>query len=437
MKKLMFLLAVFCTLNANAQPYSISFSGTGLSSVKVENLTSGLIVNLSAGDVLLLSTTTNIPEANNKKSSGIKVYPNPMTDKTTLEILPPVAGDAIITVCDMTGKVIIQFKDYLENSKQEFSLSGIKNGLHIINVQGNGYQFTEKLFSNGKSIETAIIARGSNNFQAVSDKKSIKDLKGIQTTVNMVYNAGERLKFTAVSGNNSTVMTDIPAADKTVAFTFTECKDGDNINYSIVVIGTQTWMAENIKTTKYRNGELIGTTTPATLDISGETSPKYQWAYGGNESNVATYGRLYTWVAVTDSRNVCPTGWHLPSDTEWTILENYLIANGFNFDGTITGNKCAKALASASGWTASSTAGDVGNTDYTAKRNATGFTALPGGYRWYSGSFYNSGNYGYWWSATEDGTTNALTRRLYYNTSYSANYSDSRKSGFSSRCLKD
>src|SRR5688500_14669040 len=94
--------------------------------------------------------------------------------------------------------------------------------------------------------------------------------------------------------------------------------------YHTVTIGTQVWMAENLKTTKYRNGDLIGTTIPATLDISSESAPKYQWAYNGEESIVATYGRLYTWYAVTDSRNVCPTGWHVPSDAEWTTLTTYL-----------------------------------------------------------------------------------------------------------------
>ena len=100
--------------------------------------------------------------------------------------------------------------------------------------------------------------------------------------------------------------------------------DIDGNVYNTVTIGTQVWMAENLKTTKYRNGDLIGTTTPATLDISGESYTKYQWAYDGNESNVATYGRLYTWYAVTDTRNVCPTGWHVPTDAEWTTLTTFL-----------------------------------------------------------------------------------------------------------------
>ena len=88
-----------------------------------------------------------------------------------------------------------------------------------------------------------------------------------------------------------------------------------NVYDNTVTIGTQIWMTENLRTTRYSNGDSIGTTT---LDISGESTPKYQWAYDGNESNVATYGRLYTWYAVTDSRNVCPVGWHVPSDAEWT-----------------------------------------------------------------------------------------------------------------------
>jgi len=436
MRKLLFFLSVFCTLQANAQPYSISFSGTDLSTVKVQNLTSGIVVDVPAGDVLLLSTPSGIPDVNNLKSSGLKVYPNPMTDKSTLEILPPVAGDAIISVCDMTGKVIIQFKGYVDNSIQEFSLSGIKNGLQIVNVQGNGYQFSEKLLSNGKSNGIAIIARVSNNNKAVAENKSIMDSQGGQGNVNMAYNTGERLKYTAVSGNNSTVMTDIPTADKTVTFTFTECKDGENINYPVVVIGTQTWMAENLKTTNYRNGVSIGTTSPYNKDISAETDPKYQWAYGGNENNVAIYGRLYTWYAVTDMRNVCPTGWHVPTDDEWTNMENYLIANGYNWDGTTSGNNIGKSLASTTNWNSSLVAGAVGNTDYPAYRNKTGFTALPGGDRGVNGPFYSIGNVGYWWSSKELESTawyhymNSTTKGVNRNNL-------SKKYGFSVRCVKD
>ena len=100
--------------------------------------------------------------------------------------------------------------------------------------------------------------------------------------------------------------------------------DAEGNAYKTISIGTQVWMAENLKTIKYSNGDLIGTTTPTTLNIESESIPEYQWAYDGNESNVVTYGRLYTWYAVTDNRNVCPTGWHVPSDDEWKELEIFL-----------------------------------------------------------------------------------------------------------------
>jgi uncharacterized protein (TIGR02145 family) len=436
MRKLLFFLVMFSTLKANAQPYSINFSGTGLSTVKVQNLTTGLTVDVPSGYYLRLSTPTGIPEAINKKYSGLKVFPNPMTEKSTLEILPPVAGDAIITIYDLTGKVLTQYRGYLENNSSEFSLSGIKNGFHVINVQGNGYQFSEKLLSNGKSNGKAIITRISNNANLIAEKKSIMDSKGSQPSVDMAYNSGERLKFTAISGNNSTVMTDIPSADKIVTFTFTECKDGDNIYYPVVQIGAQLWMAENLKTTKYRNSEIIGTTTPATFDISGETTPKYQWAYDGSESNVATYGRLYTWYVVTDSRNVCPTGWHVPTSSEWSALFNYLKVNGYNYDGTTTDDyKAAKSLAASSGWNSSSTSGAVGNIDYPTKRNATGFSALPGGKRY--DYFAAIGYYSWWWSSSQwDVGTGTYFVIIYENTGiYSGG--DYMRFGHSVRCLKD
>ena len=127
--------------------------------------------------------------------------------------------------------------------------------------------------------------------------------------------------------------------------------DIDGNEYEIVEIGTQWWMAENLKVTRYNNGDLIGTTNPATLDLSEVVyeggKPKYQWAYNGTESNAFIYGRLYTWFAITDPRGVCPTGWHVPTKCRMAgAMQDNLIADGFNYDGTTTGNKIAKAMAS-------------------------------------------------------------------------------------------
>jgi len=144
----------------------------------------------------------------------------------------------------------------------------------------------------------------------------------------------------------------------------------------------------------------------------------------------------YNWYTV-NTGNLCPTGWHVPTDAEWTTMEDYLIANGYNFDGTTTGNKIAKALASTTLWALSTNTGAVGNTDYPAKRNATGFTALPGGFRNPNGSFASHGYLGTWWSATEDDASNAWYRYLDSGTSDLGRNSYPKEYGFSVRCVRD
>ena len=174
--------------------------------------------------------------------------------------------------------------------------------------------------------------------------------------------------------------------------------DIDGNVYNTIRIGSQLWMKENLKTTRYKNSELIGTTDPPTLNLNGTTT-KFQWAYNGDEGNVSTYGRLYTFNAATDSRGICPAGWHVPTDAEWTITENYIISVGYNFDGSISGNKIAKAMASTTNWSTSNDIGTVGNTDYPLQRNRSGFSALPGGIRSFEGPFSQIGTNGAWWSS--------------------------------------
>lgn len=195
--------------------------------------------------------------------------------------------------------------------------------------------------------------------------------------------------------------------------------DIDGNVYKTVKIGRQLWMAENLKVTKYSNGDLIGTTTPASLDISGDSLPKYQWAYAGNDGNVAAYGRLYTWYAVTDTRNICPTGWHVITDAEWTTLSNYFggedIAAG-KLKETGTNNWIgpnAEAI------------------------NSSGFTAIPGGGRGNNGAFGGIGYYGAWWSSNESNTGAAAYWNMYYNTNSVKRTKFHKNSGFSVRCVKN
>jgi len=195
--------------------------------------------------------------------------------------------------------------------------------------------------------------------------------------------------------------------------------DIDGNIYSTVKIGIQVWMIENLKTTKYSNGDLIGTTSPATLLITAENTPKYQWAYSGDESSVATYGRLYTWFTVMDTRGVCPTGWHIANDAEWTTLTTILGGE------SISGDKLKET------GTIHWLSPNSGST------NSSGFTALPGGSRYLDGTFNHIGVDCVWWSATEASTIDGWYRRLDNGNARVGRYADYKWVGLSVRCIKD
>jgi uncharacterized protein (TIGR02145 family) len=194
--------------------------------------------------------------------------------------------------------------------------------------------------------------------------------------------------------------------------------DVDGNIYNTVTIGNQIWMASNLKTTRYCNGEPIGTTTPATLDISNQINPKFQWAYAGDEKNVSTYGRLYTWYAINDSRGVCPVGWHVPSEEERNTLSVFLGDNNLGGKLKETGT---------SHWTSPNT----------GATNESKFFALPGGFRFDSGSFDYIGIAGVFWLAME--FSNSLAWR--WSLAYDADFDDSywvwpKGFGNSVRCIK-
>jgi uncharacterized protein (TIGR02145 family) len=441
-KQLLILICLFYVITANAQDYLINFAGTGSSStvstVKVENLTSGISLVINGNDILhLFSITTGINSIKNDPLSKIKIYPNPMADNSTIQIYPPVAGDANITVFDITGKPVATIQGYLENSRQDFKLSGLKNGFYLISVTGYNYHFSGKLLCNGNSNGAISIEKVNNVIQTVDEKVSKADSKGVQATVDMEYTSGDRLKFTGISGNYSVVKTDIPEYNKTILFNFIDCTDGDANNYPVVEIGTQVWMAENLKTTKFSDGTDIPLVKVSAALIP-LTTPCYAW-YRNDKANKDTRGGLYNWysvdVASNGNKNVCPTGWHVPTYVDWVTMENYLIANGYNYDGSIIGNKIAKSLAATTSWYwGSGGVGIPGNSDFPAYRNKTGFTAIMAGAFYFSE--FEPKPCG-WWSATDLSAQSALyTAISFMQSSLYTEEGSSKEDGHSVRCLQ-
>ena len=183
----------------------------------------------------------------------------------------------------------------------------------------------------------------------------------------------------------------------------------DGYDYRTVAIGDQCWFAENLRSDNYRSGAAI----PGNLTDSQwtATTAGAQAVYKNDPKHLSTYGRLYNWYAVNDARGLCPSGWHVPSDEEWTELTEAL------------GGKAV--------------AGEKMKTSSWKGTNASGFMALPGGYRdFVNGNFNKLGDSGYWWSSSPDESP-AWYRYLYSGSSNVSRYGSNNRDGFSVRCVRD
>jgi uncharacterized protein (TIGR02145 family) len=344
------------------------------------------------------------------------INPTPLwqtpTDLTLLTTLPEEADAG--TVIPLKFKVT--------------DLWGLPQDLIAVYISGDG-EFSKKLMITDMNGEVTVnwtlgSTEGKNELKAIIYKADKSVIKEITHAVNVK------------SGNTGPV-----------AGTFTDTRD--NRTYKTIKIGDQTWMAENLA---YLPSVSLPTMNSATANI--------YYVYGFHDTDVAkakqssnynTYGVLYNWPAAmagaaSSSTNpsyvqgVCPAGWHLPSDAEWTQLENHLADNGYNYDETIGGGrgKIAKSMAATTNWNSNSATGVIGNN--LSHNNRSGFSALPGGLRVGSvfGWFDSIQVYGFWWSSTENSSSSAWRRYLGSNSVGIHRDGDTNKAGgYSVRCVRD
>ena len=210
--------------------------------------------------------------------------------------------------------------------------------------------------------------------------------------------------------------------------------DRDSNVYNTVQVGNQCWMKENLRTTQYADG------TPILQGSDASDADAYWFYPNGNPSNKPTYGLLYNWIALmhgTDGssanpsgvQGICPDGWHVPSDAEWTQLTNYVSSRGQYICNNNT-NFIAKVLAATTGWSSNNTTCSIGNN--LESNNATGFGALPAG-----DHNYGFGMLGRYWSATNSGNNNAYYRYFYYASPGIQRYTNYKSYGYSVRCVRD
>lgn len=258
------------------------------------------------------------------------------------------------------------------------------------------------------------------------------------------YVKGKAYQFYALYNGMHLLLTDDASND--IAYSILIDSRDDTI-YKTVEIGNQVWMAENLK--YLPEGSLTYT--------SSYRDPIYSvYDYNGIDveeakatDNYRTYGVLYNWAAamagsVSSNNNpsgvqgICPDGWHLPSEAEWDEMRDYLIANGYNYDGTTTGNKIGIAMSEPRLWSSDNGAGTIGNSEnYPGYANKSGFSARPGGHRYFDRNFYDITRGSNWWSSTQSSAYNATSIYLGYHYNDFHSYYNDKQYEFSVRCVRD
>ena len=285
------------------------------------------------------------------------------------------------------------------------------------------FNFLDLVFSQGVSVNTTGIPADKSAILDVSatdkglliPRMSIDERPINPAEALLIYNTTTQC-FEAYNSKTAEWVSIGCLSNKSCGSTFTDSRDG--IIYKTVLIDKQCWMKENLNSTKYINGEDIPNIND-NLTWASLTTGAY-CNYANDQNNAVTYGRLYNWFAVNDSRKLCPIGWHIPTDDEFTTLITFLGGD------SIAGGKMKE------------TGFIHWQNPNTGSTNESGFTALPSGARFDDdGTFFYIGNIISLWSSTENDSSNAWSRHIVSDFKSTGRGSDNKKFGFSVRCLKD
>ncbi|MBV5315631.1 MAG: T9SS type A sorting domain-containing protein [Prolixibacteraceae bacterium] len=421
-KNTLIMLFLFAIGHLQAQDYKISFAGTGASAtvgtVKVENLTQNKSAILNGSEVLhLVSTSTGVEPLLDVERT-IRIYPNPMTDVSQIDFGAIATGLSTIELYDMSGKRIGISQKILPIGTHFFQICGLGSGIFTIKVNSQAYNYTGKLVSNRTAKTDAKISYLGTNSISIEAKR----LKSAITEKLMQYNLGDRLKITGKSGNYSTIVMEVPTQDKIISFNFVACSDVDGNNYPVVQIGTQVWMAENLKSTKYNDGTAIPNVSDPSAWAALITPGYCNFNNIASTETIPTFGRLYNWFAI-NTEKLAPIGWHVPTVEQWETFINYL--GGI----TVAGSKMKET--GTNNWAAPNT-GAI---------DEKGFTALPGGGRYqYTAEFKSLGTIAGFWSSTTTAYYEPNKARvcfLYFDSNRIDVGSYYKQNGYSVRCIKD
>jgi len=317
---------------------------------------------------------------------------------------------------DLTGKVDkITGKELSTNdytTAEQTKLAGIAIGAEVnVNADWNSTIGDAQILNKPTTISGygIIDAVSTTGDQTILGNKTFTGTITVATPIN----ASDAVNKAYVD----LLLNKISALENSLIMSGSYVKDIDGNLYGTIKIGNQIWMIENLRTTKYNDGTPIPNVTDANAWIVLNTGAYCD--YNNTPSNSSTYGKLYNYYTVVDPRNLCPSGWHMPTDAEWTTLITTYLGGE-----SLAGGKLKATFQ----WTSPNSGAD----------NSSGFTALPGGDRYcVNGVFYGLGSYGGWWSSTANSSIDAWCRSLYYNAANVSRDNCVKQYGLSVRCVRN
>lgn len=433
-------------------------------SIYIRNLSQGSDTVLYYPDTVLYISNVGMYEfePDNSVLSVSQNYPNPFTQQTSVNVY--VSRDELISVSvfDITGRQLAGFENTLSAGNHMFSFFAGTDNYYLFSVTTPYEKKMIKMFGSGSQTNTdcRLVYNGM-----IDNQRAMKAV-----TSSFVYSQGDQLSYigyATIAGNKgSGFIDDVPSISETYVFNIEEdgipcpgmptITDADGNTYPTVRIGCQCWMAENLKTTHYRDGSSINYPGSDETAWENDTIGSFAW-YDNDITYKDIYGALYNGFTIENPANLCPVGWHVPSDEEWCTMENY-IERGADPDCAILGELYDRGINSGrilkSCLTSAGSGVPLGcETDqhprwyyYTNKFgfDTYGFSALPAGRRSVLpliGPFAEVGFDGYWWTTDlyfhEDGFTMPIYRKLGWDNSFIMRNAGIYQEGYSVRCIRD
>jgi uncharacterized protein (TIGR02145 family) len=347
-------------------------------------------------------------------SCGGIIYPNPSGGSAELSVNIKNAQMVRLLLIDQTGQILIQKNQYLSIGNHLFLFSVDKPGLYFVNALTNeGIESYKALCMEGSENENSLVYKGL--VSSVMEFSNQSHLKNTEVGNQLDYTLGDIILYSCRSSFYKTIITDSPTGSKNYSVDFVKCTDADSNHYGVVKIDTLWWMAENLKSVHYQNGQNIPMNT--LLSIWDTLTTGAYCMYNNKPDTAFIYGNLYNYFAVIDKRKICPAGWHVSTNDEWKAMIDYLGGS----------NEAGGKLKLTSGHWASPNTGAT---------NESGFSAIPGGVN-AVGLYDGISIYSFWWTSTEYSSDRAWDQICYNDKAMIMNTSNTKNQGFSVRCVRD